>query len=322
MTARPDWWAVHVFLFDAQESEACLIDDIMPSVRDLVSRGRAGEWFFIRYWEGGPHMRLRLAQIGADDRLEFLGRLRAKVATRRSGAAITREEYYREHPMDGEAVDIDTLPWYGDGTVEEISYVPETMRYGGPAALRLSERLFKASSELAVAIVGATRDDFNKRMGAAFVLMVAAAAVAGRDANGIATFCEHYAAMWVHHSRQSRAAADNPLPPPSPGHLDAVASVLAGRPMPSAFAQRWHGALSGFRDELERLGREGTLVSPVDGSPVSDDNAIDHAIVAILWSQMHMLNNRLAVPPAQEVFLARAVAAVARRHVESGASLP
>lgn len=322
MTAQLDWWAIHVFLFDPAASEACLLDDIVPSVREILAQEKASDWFFMRYWEGGPHLRVRLADIGHDDRQQLLEQLRTKVAARRGDTAMTRDEYYGQHPFDGEPVSIDELPWYGDGQAVEIAYAPETVRYGGPDALRLSERMFRASSDLAVHLIGATRNDFNKRMGAGLILMVAVAAVAGRDGAGMITFCEHYAAMWADHSEHSQAAAGSVLPQASPAHSAMVASVLAGQSLPSAFAQRWYDALSQFREELERLGQDAKLVSPMDGAPANTPERIEYAIVAILWSQMHMLNNRLAVLPAQEVILARMVAAAVRGQISEEADAP
>ncbi len=322
MTVETDWWAIHVFLFDPLAGEACLLDDVMPALRGILAQGRASGWFFLRYWEGGPHLRIRLAGLGQGDRQRLLGEMRSKVALRRSDTAITRDEYYGQHAFDGEPVDIDALPWYGDGQVVEVRYVPETVRYGGPEALRVSERMFRTSSELAVNLIGATRDDFGKRMGAAFVLMVAVAGVARNDGMGMAVFCEQYAAMWARHSEHSRGAAANELPRPSRGQLAAVAEMLAGVPSSSAFARRWYDAVSQFRGQLERLGQEGMLVSPMDGGPALTPERIEYAIIAILWSQLHMLNNRLAILPAQEVVLARMVAAAARGQAMAEAVSP
>lgn len=312
MMEGTEWWAVHVFLFDPAASEACLLDDIMPCVRELIAQGKVSSWFFVRYWEGGPHLRIRLAGISPDEQARVLRQIAVHAAQRRSGIAMSRAEYYGQHPFDGEPVSIDALPWYGDGQAVDIPYVPETIRYGGPEAMALSEDVFRVSSTLAVNLIGATRYDFDKRMGAALMLMVAAAAVAGPGAVSMATFCDHYAAMWAQHSAHSRLAAGSVLPPPVPAHRAAVASVLAGQPLSTAFAQRWHETLRAFREALLRLGREGRLISPMDGAPADTPARIDHAVVAILWSQLHMLNNRLAVLPAQEVVLARMVAAAAR----------
>lgn len=322
MAADTDWWAIHVFLFDPSAGEACLLDDVMPALRGLLAEGRVSGWFFLRYWEGGPHLRVRLTGLGQEDRRRLLEDLQAKVALRRSATVITRDEYYGQHAFDGEPVDVDALPWYGDGQVVEIEYVPETVRYGGPEALRLSERMFRTSSELAVGLISATRDDFGKRMSAAFVLMVAVAGVARNDGIGMTVFCEQYAAMWSRHSEHSRGAAATELPPPSRGQVAAVAEMLSGRPSSSAFARRWYDALSQFREQLERLGQEGRLVSPMDGEPALTPERIEHAIIAILWSQLHMLNNRLAILPAQEVVLARMVAAAARNQATAEAVSP
>jgi hypothetical protein len=315
------WWSVHIFLFDPMASEACLLDDVVPAVRELVARGKASGWFFIRYWEGGPHLRLRLANVEPEDRRHFLEQLQPKVDLRRSAQAMTRETFYGQHSFDGEPVDVAKLPWFGDAHIAEIPYEPETVRYGGPAALPVSEELFTVSSELAVQIVAATRMDAGKRTGAAFAVMLATAAVVGKAGEDIARFCENYASMWAQYSEQTREVAGGPLPEPSVGHLAAVGRVLDGAGMPSAFTQRWHDSLLRFRDRLEDLGREGSLVSPLTGTIVDSEEAARQAVLAILWSQLHMLNNRLAVLPVQEVLIARSIAAAARRHLtaEKGA---
>jgi thiopeptide-type bacteriocin biosynthesis protein len=322
MSERKDWLSVHIFLFDTLASEACLLDDIMPAVRDLIAEGKASGWFFIRYWEGGPHLRLRLANVWPEVGERFLEQLRPKVELRRSDHAMTRESYYGQHAFDGEPVDVAELPWFGDAHIAEIAYEPETVRYGGPAALPLSEELFMASSELAVQIVAATREDPSKRMGAAFALMLATAAAAGTGTGeDIARFCENYASMWEQYSGQTRDVARAPLAAPSPGHLAAVAGVLAGTGLPGAFARRWHEALLDFRDRLERLGKAGSLVSPMDGTAARSPESVGYAILAVLWSQLHMLNNRLAVLPTHELLVARTIAAAARGHLagEKGA---
>lgn len=99
MTPRMDWWAFHVFLFDPAQGEACLLEDIMPALRDLLAQGRVSSWFFIRYWEGGPHLRVRLAGIGPEDRAALLERVRAHAAMRCSATTMTREDYYAGHPF-------------------------------------------------------------------------------------------------------------------------------------------------------------------------------------------------------------------------------
>lgn len=313
MSGQGSWWSVHIFLFDPMASEACLLEDVLPAVRTLVAEGKASGWFFIRYWEGGPHLRLRLANVGAADRQRFLKQLQPKVDMRRSAQPMTRESFYGQHSFDGVPVDVAELPWFGDAHVAEISYEPETVRYGGPVALPVSEQLFTVSSELAVQIVAATRSDPAKRTGAAFALMLATAAAAvGKTGEEIAAFCENYASMWSQYSAQTKEVARRPVASPSPGHLAALAGLLGGAGIPGAFAERWHDTLLQFRDRLERLGREGSLVSPLNGRGANSAEDIGGAVLAILWSQLHMLNNRLAVLPVQEVLIAKSIAAAAR----------
>lgn len=53
-----DWVCAHVF-YDADQ-DALLTRCVRPLVADLERRGLAQSHFFLRYWEGGPHVRLRV----------------------------------------------------------------------------------------------------------------------------------------------------------------------------------------------------------------------------------------------------------------------
>ncbi|WP_411573562.1 thiopeptide-type bacteriocin biosynthesis protein [Streptomyces fradiae] len=106
-------------------------------VRDLGRRGRAEEWFFIRYAEQGHHVRVRVRPAGPDARQDVLGSLDAFGARLRATGLVSD---YSMH-----------------------QYVPEVARYGGPVALRYAEALFAADSDDVAAFV-ASRPDETARL--------------------------------------------------------------------------------------------------------------------------------------------------------------
>lgn len=56
------WQSYHVFLQEGlgAAADAFLVDGIYPEIRRQEESGRLKRFFFIRYSEGGPHLRLRL----------------------------------------------------------------------------------------------------------------------------------------------------------------------------------------------------------------------------------------------------------------------
>ncbi|PWS39874.1 hypothetical protein DKT74_36035, partial [Streptomyces sp. ZEA17I] len=144
MTHSPDhtpWLSLHCFLRSAPEDvDTLLTEEVAPLLDGLVAGGEAGGWFFIRYDEGGHHLRIRVRGASEATAVSLADAL-AKAAGRLP----------------------DTGPGAGTGTgqaehaeVRAVPYVPETARYGGPEALPVAEEVFVRSSRVAVRAVRET----------------------------------------------------------------------------------------------------------------------------------------------------------------------
>jgi thiopeptide-type bacteriocin biosynthesis protein len=108
-------------------TDRVLRDAIAPFVRDVLGRGDASHWFFLRYRDPDTHLRVRIA--GAPDRLisQVLPALERAVA-----------------------------PLIALGSVRKLvldSYDREVERYGGDHGIELVERVFWRDSEAALGIV-------------------------------------------------------------------------------------------------------------------------------------------------------------------------
>jgi lantibiotic biosynthesis dehydratase-like protein len=142
------WTSLHVF--HRGGTDRLIVDAVGP----LVRSPEIDRFFFLRYWEGGPHLRLRIRQGVVEER-----------------ARAVLEEYLAAHPSTGvwdpgqyaraagglaraEGLEhYDRRLRLGDG-VESIPYLPETEVFGGPEATDAVERHFTDSSRIALAVLG------------------------------------------------------------------------------------------------------------------------------------------------------------------------
>lgn len=125
--ARPDW--VYFQYFSGVSSSEQVISRAAQVVRQLRDAGAADQWFFIRYDEGGNHIRVRIRAVSAAARPAVLAALDTLGGTLLGEGVITS---YRSD-----------------------QYVPEGRRYGGPEGMSAAERLFSADSDdLAARVVG------------------------------------------------------------------------------------------------------------------------------------------------------------------------
>jgi hypothetical protein len=154
------WVSVHVFYHG--ELDVLLTDAVRPLTDDLRRRGLIDGFFFLRYWDGGKHLRVRLRSSTVDDPVEEL----ALAALRRYLAACPSPDF---PDLDGypaaaaayaEAEGVtdylrEPMP---NNTAHAIAYVPETERYG--QFLAAAEQHFVESSRIALGLItaGTTKD--------------------------------------------------------------------------------------------------------------------------------------------------------------------
>lgn len=166
-----EWTSYHIFYFDAQLQEKLLCECIGPMMRNYREEGKIEKWFFIRYWEGGPHIRLRFIDRG-EVKKEIMEALRSYLKEHPSHSTLTREQYYKGHTFDGEPIAEEDLPWYGDNAVVPIAYEREYERYGGENAIPYCENIFMKSSEMAVDLIEASGSNLGVRISVAMNLVL------------------------------------------------------------------------------------------------------------------------------------------------------
>ncbi|AXE28231.1 thiopeptide-type bacteriocin biosynthesis domain protein (plasmid) [Streptomyces globosus] len=129
-TAGGDW--THLKLYAAVARHDDILADALPAlVRGLRDEGLIDRWFFIRYADPHPHLRIRVRKAPG-----------AAVA-----APLTRLVGWAKELVDaGLASDLAVA-----------SYDRETERYGGPLAMDAAEAVFEANSDMATRLLGLLR---------------------------------------------------------------------------------------------------------------------------------------------------------------------
>ncbi|WP_309114233.1 lantibiotic dehydratase C-terminal domain-containing protein [Saccharothrix sp.] len=179
--AEPTWIAAHVFHRGDQD---LLVSHAMaPLCAELLHCGQIDDWFFLRYWEGGPHVRLRLRVTG-------------NVQEVRTAVADTCARHLTDHPSPPDtwtqeryqaiarhrAAAEPMTRWQRRlrpvDTVEFTAYRPEHRTYGTGIALRAVERHFTDSSRIAAALLTTPRD---RRAAVALAMLTLTTAVCEPD---------------------------------------------------------------------------------------------------------------------------------------------
>ncbi len=306
MNATPRHWdSLHIFIHDHSLQERFLCDVLAPLVAASSQAPRHSAWFFIRYWEGGPHLRLRIADADHEQSTALRTRIGAALPAYCSATVLDKETFYRGNRFEGRDVEAADQPWYDDLAVAAVPYVPELRRYGGDTAPAENERLFEVSSEIAVQLVRATRAARPRRLALA-AAMLAALAGAARPAAGIAPFLRAYGDMWT-----AMLGDGGERPPHEATPYLAIAAGMTDQR--AAESNRtpmavWRKQVADAAGAFGRMARAGRLISPRTGRPVEDEAGAASAIDSMLMSQAHMLNNRLGIAIEEERALAHGLA--------------
>jgi thiopeptide-type bacteriocin biosynthesis protein len=151
-----DWVSAHVFYHD--DLDPLLTGAVAPTVAELARDGLSDTYFFLRYWDGGHHVRLRIAahlRHHAEIRRRVIDRC-AEFMRRRPAPDDLRPEEYAVHAArlarwEG-VTDYARRP-YLNNSVVFLPYRREHQRYGHGAAMAAVERHFAESSRIALRLL-------------------------------------------------------------------------------------------------------------------------------------------------------------------------
>jgi hypothetical protein len=273
MLTPTTWRSWHLHVSDLRVGAT---DQILNQVVRPALANRSHPWFFVRYWQYGPHIRLRVANLDDQAAVHLEGVLRRRLDEVPGGAGptLSDEDYRRQAaPLaaageGGQALEVGNL--WPPGVYSQ-AYHPELDRYGGAPLLASSEALFQTASSLALAFVGRQAPE-GARCGLGFQATRAALGVLG-DAERRGAFCRRAGAGWQAWAARGGAAGQGKYPAP------VAASPREGHLAPPV--RRW----------VDQLRSSMTLWRDATSETVAEQ---------ILQSHVHMLHNRLGLSVSQE----------------------
>ncbi|KDP89817.1 MULTISPECIES: thiopeptide-type bacteriocin biosynthesis protein [Clavibacter] len=290
MTASPRWQTLEIYLHRTREEvDRVLVDVVQPLLDELRDAGAIDEWYFLRYWHDGPHLRVRVLNALLVEGIRATLSSRITPGDTASPAFSPADFYAGFAPSPGER------RWSADGEIRIAGYEPEVERYGGAAAIRDAERLFIESGRVALSVIAAT-EDRGKRFAVAADLLFLTVTAVGWTTLETVRQARGYFSSWDY--------SDETLPVPSEPLRQAAERAFTASPDrwigrsrvlgPYATADgedtysQWSGAVRRYSRALHELSGE----------------SMTNSHSRIIWSQVHMLHNRLGLTIDEERILA------------------
>jgi thiopeptide-type bacteriocin biosynthesis protein len=323
-----NWVSLHIFYVGTLEP--LLLDAIEPLVQDLRERKLIQRFFFIRYWQEGPHLRLRLLPAEGISREDVQRRAEEALLAylKRSPSLYTldneqrspsyKEMFLAEYTLEewqelyGES---DEMPLRANNSVHAIPYEPEYGRYGGSEGVELAEWHFEKSSEMVFKLARTTNLHMRSiLLGLALQLAISLGLGLLEDRAQVARFFAQYEQFWLQNYGQTGlpltvfekkfARMESSL---QHRIFDLEQSVLQGvQAKRTPIEWEWIEHVRELKARLAVLMAEKKLVfqNALTGyQPQSFDDPVATSNL-LLTSYVHMTNNRLGTFILDEIYMA------------------
>ena len=300
-------WHLHLATFAPAALDAVVTEVVGPLADRLGLLGTGGPpWFFVRYWQGGPHLRLRLGgglTEAESDRVEaFLAdRLHALDDAVPPSQRLDQHTYARAvHRLaaageQGAPLAAGELLAPG---VRRADYEPEYRRYGGRHLIAESEHLFHCSSRVALRACLA-RAGTPHGLASALEATAAACSVLTGDgqSESLIRFLEAQRDLWLAWALPGGVPADHDRS--EDDHRQRAATARAQVAALGALAPRLRAAMRGgdspWTEWTDPLGTALRVWTAEFGF---------ERAAGILGSHLHMTTNRLGTGAGQEARIA------------------
>ncbi len=293
------WLYVRIYCQMAEADEV-LLHLVAPLERALREQGLISSFFFIRYFEGGHHLRTRFC----GEKSVLLGVVRDTI-NQHIARYFTEQGFSLEDPLDWGPDGMDDLQWqalYSTDAPRPIPsyeydrYEPETTRYGGQQGLLVSEQHFAWGSKMACSVLEWEKNGIGSRRNAALLLLDALTQGFHFTDQQKATSFEQQYRYWMSSSwctpkhlelfdqEYKRQCPVLQLLIPLHAHAPIHRSRMVWLPL----IEQWQEMASNTYNALTQLQEQGQLtVYPVE----------------LMFSYIHMFCNRLKLFPREEAYL-------------------
>ncbi|MDA3130699.1 thiopeptide-type bacteriocin biosynthesis protein [Aliibacillus thermotolerans] len=152
------WHSLHIFYHNQDKWDSLLLH-IYRQLK--YGFNKTPSFFFIRYWEGGPHIRLRIKNISDYEKDQLKNNIINFFHLHPSTVKIDKEHFYNQYKVLISSNE--DLEWYPNNSVQEIPYIPEVERYNGNEMMALSELQFEYSSKYVLEFLQTTKPNLERK---------------------------------------------------------------------------------------------------------------------------------------------------------------
>ncbi|AST91028.1 MULTISPECIES: thiopeptide-type bacteriocin biosynthesis protein [Sutcliffiella] len=144
------WTSFHLYYHSFDQLDILLLELIEPVMEQLNI-----DWFFIRYWYGGPHIRVRMLHVNEEEKRYISEKFRSYLDTHPSNEKLDVAQFYKQYSkyFSLENINSRNVEWYENNSVVESEYVPEINRYGGLKGIEINEDYFISNTKLTVKVL-------------------------------------------------------------------------------------------------------------------------------------------------------------------------
>lgn len=173
-----DWIGAHLFCHG--DLDDLLLRAVVPLADELAGAGLVSDdWFYLRYWDGGPHVRFRVKPAAPAARAEIRDVIADRIERYFRGSPapdrLDQERYARtaEIMARREGVRDYSRRLRPNNSLAFIPYRRESGRYGHGAAIEAAEAHFCASSRITLGVLARTSSP-DRRAAAAYAMILLA----------------------------------------------------------------------------------------------------------------------------------------------------
>ncbi|WP_141523432.1 MULTISPECIES: thiopeptide-type bacteriocin biosynthesis protein [unclassified Bacillus (in: firmicutes)] len=306
MDEKQYWMSAHIYHYGSLDN---LISDGLKSFfKEIEKKDGMQKYFFIRYWIGGPHIRVRI--YGNDLFLkEAKDLLQHKVnlyAEKYDENIVFNKELYKTYSNRIKKIEryegqVEKL--YPADSIQYIPYEPEWSRYGGEYGVQIAEEWFYNSSKLILDVLPSVKDNVGKRFLMALKCFTVFLKYTSMDLKEKILFCQSYYNYW------SKYALEDVM-------RDFKQKAMKDfKQQEDIFSHIVQSSLMDMEKNDEWLGRYALCVkktvesldSAIDAGKIilgNDEENRHTNYYTILSSYIHMHNNRLGIGPHIEAVCA------------------
>ncbi len=272
------WKAIHIFYYDNQDMI------LREGINAIMMKNQIENYFFIRYWENGPHIRLRMKDISEEVLGKVKSEIRQFIEDNESKVQVNKDEYRKmaQEFSKKENITADNMELIGNNTIKDWQYIPELEKYNGIEGVKIAEKEFVYSSKLVLLLLQTKPSQAKKYfLSAVFACMLIHYLYTENSEKEI--FLEKYIKYWKYFTGYSEEALkrlkDNTEKYP--------VSVDALRKVKEFYENQFLAVLhKEVFSELKEL---------------VPDNA--YILERFCFNFIHLFNNRIGMSPAEEVIM-------------------